>query len=77
MSVTEFKAKCTQVLRELGQKYETVDVTNRGRAIVVVNAPTPGKDNINLAWGALKGKVRHISDDFDEPMGEFDWEACR
>lgn len=74
MPVSEFKAKCTHVLRELAAEYTTIEVTNRGEVIAVVEAPKP-KSKINPAWGSLKGKVTYISPDFDKPLGDNEWGA--
>jgi len=43
MSVSEFKAKCTWVLREVSTEYKTVEVTNHGKVIAVVESPKPEK----------------------------------
>ena len=76
MSVTDFKARCTKVLRDMAEHPRMIKVTNRGRVIAIVNPPqTEGADN--PAWGALKGTVVKIAADFDEPMGDGDWEAAR
>ena len=78
MPVSEFKARCTQVLREVATKPYTVEVTNRGRVIALVSPPVPEKKPDPKAFfGSLKGTVSYISDDFDEPLGEEEWEASR
>lgn len=76
MSVSEFKAKCTHVLREVAAEYKTIEVTNHGKVIAVVEPPKP-QTKLNPAWGSMKGKVTFISPDFDEPLGDKDWEASR
>jgi prevent-host-death family protein len=76
--VTEFKAKCTHILREVAEEYKTIEITNRGRIIAVVEPPKKKEvSKINPAWGALRGTVVYVSDDFDEPLGDKDWEASR
>jgi prevent-host-death family protein len=74
MSVSEFKAKCTHVLREVATEYTTIEVTNRGKVIAVVEPPKP-TTKVNPAWGSLKGKVAYIAPDFDRPLGDKEWEA--
>ena len=77
MSVTEFKAKCTQVLREVATHPYTVEITNRGRVIAVVSPPAPPKaPDPNTFWGSMKGTVLYIDPNFDEPMGDDEWEAA-
>lgn len=76
VSVTEFKAQCTRILREIPARGEAVRITNRGKVIAVVEPPfCPGADL--PAWGALRGSVRRVAADFDVPMGDTDWEAAR
>jgi prevent-host-death family protein len=77
MSVTEFKAKCTQVLREVATHPYTVEVTNRGKVIAVVSPPAPQEaPDPKTFWGSAKGTVIYIDPDFDEPMGDDEWEAA-
>ena len=40
LSVSEFKARCTSILRQLEAQPERIEVTNRGRVIAVVLPPT-------------------------------------
>lgn len=76
MSVTEFKAKCTQVLREVATHPYSVEITNRGKTIAVVSAPPP-EPKVNPLWGSMKGTVLYIDPNFDEPMGDDEWEAAK
>ena len=77
MSISEFKAKCTQVVREVGAEYRTVDLTNRGKIVahIVTSEPETKPDPKNFL-GSLKNTVVYL-DGWDEPLGEEDWEACR
>ncbi len=76
MSVSEFKAKCTHVLREVAAEYKTIEVTNHGRTVALIEPPKP-KTKINQAWGSLAGKVTYVSPDFDKPLGDKEWEASK
>ena len=75
LPVSAFKARCTQVLREIDATYETVEVTKRGRTVAIVN-PVPETDRHPL-WGALRGSVVEVADDFDEPLDDKEWDAAR
>ena len=78
MSVSEFKAKCTQVVREVASSPYTVEITNRGKVVAVVSGPPAEQEHDPSAfWGSLKGSVLHIAPDFDDPLGEDEWEATR
>ena len=78
MSVSEFKAKCTQVVREVAEHPYTVEITNRGKVVAIVSAPIGGEEaNPSQFWGSLKGSVAFIAEDFDAPFGEEEWEAAK
>lgn len=77
MSVTEFKARCTQVVREVATQPYTVEITNRGRIVAVVSPPVAVPAKPEAFWGSLKGSVLYIAPDFDEPLGETEWEAAQ
>ena len=77
MSISEFKAKCTQVVREVGTKYKTVELTNRGKVIAQVVPPEPEtKPDPQSFFGSLRGTVSY-QPGWDEPLGEDDWETCQ
>jgi antitoxin (DNA-binding transcriptional repressor) of toxin-antitoxin stability system len=55
INVTEFKAKCLALFKELeARRYDKVVVTRRGRAIAEL---TPAMDDVPDLYGALKGRV--------------------
>lgn len=77
MPISEFKAKCTQVVREVGTKYKTVELTNRGKVIAQVVPPEPEtKPGPQSFFGSLRGTVTY-QPGWDEPLGEDDWETCQ
>ena len=77
MPISEFKAKCTQVVREVGTKYQTVELTNRGKVVAQVVPPEPeAKPDPQSFFGSLQGTVVY-QPGWDEPLGEDDWEACQ
>lgn len=77
MSVSEFKAKCTQVVREVATHPHTVEITNRGKVVAVVSPPVSKGADPKEFWGSLKGSVTYIAPDFDEPMRARDWDAAK
>ena len=77
MSISEFKAKCTQVVREVGTTYKTVELTNRGKVVARIVPPEPETKPDPQSFSA-RSKVRsRTSPVGDEPLGEDDWEACQ
>jgi prevent-host-death family protein len=74
MSISEFKAKCTQVVREVAVEYKTIDLTNRGKVVARVVPPEPDKKpDPREFFGSLQGTVTYKKG-WDEPLGEDDWE---
>jgi antitoxin (DNA-binding transcriptional repressor) of toxin-antitoxin stability system len=55
ISVTEFKAKCLGLFKDLEQRrYSKVVITRRGKPIAEL---TPPEREVPELWGALKGRV--------------------
>jgi len=73
VTVTEFKAKCTAYLRQVQEQRVPIEVTRNGTVVAIVSAP-PLSAGRNPAWGALRGSVTYIAEDFDKPAPD-DWEA--
>jgi len=76
VAVSEFKAKCTQFLRAVEEGEGMVEVTRRGKVIAIVSSSTEGKKNPELFLNCLHGNIS-FSPDWDEPLGDNDWDACR
>ena len=77
MSISEFKAKCTQVVREVGAEYKTIELTNRGKVVARVVPPERDqKLDPRKFFGSLRGTVTY-KEGWDEPLGEENWEACQ
>jgi prevent-host-death family protein len=78
ISVSEFKAKCTQMVREVATLSYPVEITNHGKVVaVVLPAPVEVQVDPKQFWGSLKGTVTYLAPDFDEPLGDAEWEASR
>ncbi len=75
MSVTDFKAKCTRVFHTIEKERLPVEITRRGKVIAIVQpAPESGSNPKNFL-GCLRNTLTFYPD-WDEPLGEEDWEAC-
>ncbi len=78
MSVSEFKAKCTWVLREVSTEYKSVEVTNHGKVIAVVESPKPEKKHApKKLLGSLAGTASHVGDIVSPAVNTKDWDAAR
>jgi len=60
ISISEFKARCLQLVEEVRRTGEPIEVTKRGKPIVVVN-PT-AKDSIDWRPGAFRDQTRILGD---------------
>lgn len=75
LSVSVFKKTCTRVLREVPLNGESILITSRKKVVAkIVPASESGR---HPSWGALTGQVVSISADFNDPMGDKDWDAAQ
>jgi hypothetical protein len=72
MPVSQFKANCTRLLRELS---EPIHITNRGRVIAVVNPPALAEGR-NPVVGCMEARITYRAG-WDAPLGDEDWEAAQ
>ena len=79
ISVTEFKAKCLELIDKLSRhEIASIEITKRGKPVAVVSAKVPAKPETLAeamaqvrAWQAsMRGSIRIIDPDFDltEPI---------
>lgn len=77
IAVTEFKAKCTKIIREVEQLRQSVEITKRGKVVALIIPPsTPSKPDPLEFLDSLHGTIT-FAKDWDEPMGDYDWESCQ
>jgi prevent-host-death family protein len=76
ISVSEFKTRCTQIIRDVADHNQTIEITRRGKIVAIVTPPK-SSDKIDPGdfLGCLKGTVAYATD-WEQPLGEDDWEAC-
>ncbi|MGH7289537.1 MAG: type II toxin-antitoxin system Phd/YefM family antitoxin [Myxococcota bacterium] len=73
IAVSEFKAKCIGILKEVQRRREGVVVTLRGKPVAIVQpAPERGKKRL----GALKGSMK-LRRDLVRTSSSADWEMLR
>ena len=74
VAVSEFKAKCIGILKEVQRKRDPVLVTLRGKPVAIVHpAPEPGSGK---RLGALKGSIT-IRRNLVRSDSSADWEMLR
>lgn len=75
--VTQFKAHCTQILREVADTPYTV--TRRGKPIAFISPVRPGSEKepktLSEFMGCLRGTSMETGDLLD-PLNE-EWDACK
>lgn len=65
ISASEFKAKCLDILKRLGEhRLRKVTVTRRGKPVAVITPPDLSRADLLAAFGSMAGTV-HIPDGFD------------
>jgi hypothetical protein len=75
--ISEFKAHCTALLREMRVKPRRWQITNRGEVIAEVGPPETLKDPDPKEWlGSLRGTVTYLPG-WDQPEEADSWEANR
>ena len=78
VSVSEFKAHCTALLRELDTHPQRIEVTNRGRVIAVVAPPDSSVPADPDTWlGSLRGSVLRYEEPFAPAAEVSEWDALR
>jgi antitoxin (DNA-binding transcriptional repressor) of toxin-antitoxin stability system len=77
ISVSEFKTKCTKIIRDVENLNQTVEITKRGKIVAIVTPPASPKEiDPHEFLGCLHGTVTYAPD-WDQSLGDKDWEACR
>ena len=75
-SVSEFKAHCTVLLRELAREPRLLEITNHGRVIAVVGPPSaPGALDPGRWLGSLRGTVVRYEAPESPTTGTGGWEV--
>jgi prevent-host-death family protein len=77
ISVSEFKTKCTKIIRDVATLNQTIEITKHGKIVAIVTPPaSPKKNDPHEFLGCLQGTVTYASD-WEQALGEGDWEACK
>lgn len=61
ITATEFKAKCLEILDQLGShEIERLTITKRGKPVAVLTAPESREDAVRNLNGFMRGSVRGL-----------------
>ncbi|MBY3093407.1 type II toxin-antitoxin system prevent-host-death family antitoxin [Rhizobium laguerreae] len=72
----EFKAKCLNLIDQMGKDDESIVITKRGRPVAVLS-PAPGPSRRRSIIGAMKGSVLRYDDPLSPAVEPSDWDAVR
>ena len=77
ISVTEFKTKCLQLLKEIEAGGEPIEITRHGKVVarIVPAGPTTASDK--KPWERLRGRGRLLARPGEGVLSESDFEAAR
>lgn len=77
ISVTEFRARCLDLIRRVEISGEPVDIKRHGKVVArLALPPTPGKA-IPRAWEILRGSGELKAEPEESVIGEQEFEASR
>jgi prevent-host-death family protein len=70
ISASEFKAKCLDILSQLGaRKVTRVTITKHGRPVAILTPPDTAEEAVRGLHGFMKGSVVGLDDiDLTEPI---------
>jgi prevent-host-death family protein len=74
ITATEFKAKCLDILKRVGERrLSRVTVTRRGKPVATITPPGLDEAAVRAGYGSMAGTV-HIPEGFDLTAPIFDGE---
>lgn len=77
IGISEFKAKCLQILDEVDRRGDTIVVTKRGKPLAYVSRVKPARKKKQSIFGRMKGSGEILGDIISPPYPEEDWDANR
>ena len=76
ITVTEFKAKCLRLIRQMVKNHESMTITKHGRPVAILS-PLPQATETPSIVGAMPGSVLAYSEPFEPVADPSDWTASR
>lgn len=76
MAISEFKAKCPQLLEQVRRTRQPLRLTRHGKPVAEIVPPRQPMSRAE--WiGSMKGKIKILGDIIPPANAEADWEALR
>lgn len=76
IGAAEFKAKCLNLIDQMGDDGKSVIITKRGKPVAVLS-PVPETAARTSIIGAMKGSVLTYADPFSPVIEAGEWDASR
>lgn len=76
IGAAEFKAKCLNLIDQMGSDGEPITITKRGRPVAILS-PVPDADRPASIIGSMKGSVSFYDDPFSPAIEADEWDAAR
>ncbi|HTP68925.1 MAG TPA: type II toxin-antitoxin system Phd/YefM family antitoxin [Dongiaceae bacterium] len=76
VAISEFKAKCLELLEQVRRTRQPLRVTRHGKPVAEIVPPTPVADR-KAMFGSMKGSIEILGDIISPANDPDDWEALR
>lgn len=76
IAATEFKAKCLNLIGQMGEDREPITITKRGKPVAILS-PFPQTNETTSIVGAMRDTVLAYSDPFQPVTDPSDWTASQ
>lgn len=76
MPISQFKAACTRVLREVAAAEKLIEITNHGKVVAIVTPPPARKQRASF-WGSLHDASVAADDLVAPAVAAKEWHAAR
>ena len=76
VGAAEFKAKCLNLIEQMGADGESITITKRGKPVAVLSPVQDAVGKTSII-GAMKGSVLAYDDPFSPVVPGEDWDAGR
>ena len=77
ISITQFKARCLELLRDLEQRGDPIEIERHGRVVARVLPATDVTRTTEHPWERLRGTGRLVATPGESVLGAGDFEAAR
>ncbi len=77
ISVTQFRASCLELIRQVEAGGEPVDIKRRGRVVARLSPPPAAGEGSRKPWERLRGSGRLLAEAGESVLAAEDFEAAQ